>query len=161
MKNFQKLFDQRLSTKQYNFDRNWRKTSCSPDIERLQRSFVSITKLGCELIDMAQILKESPQNTRRNYDTLYLEKYSAILIKKTCLQNFVTNLAIYAVMCVFSASNLCMSSGRGGDGGDPFDYGDGDLNGAQVVMVMIPWASLLLLSFATATCQAAYFQVQH
>merc|ERR1711899_131946 len=29
---------------------------------------------------------------------------------------------------------------------------------AQVVMVMIPWASLLLLSFATATCQAAYFQ---
>ena len=131
---------------------------------------------------MAQILKESPQNTRRNYDTLYLEKYSAILIKKTCLQNFVTNLAIYAVMCVFSASNLCMSSGRGGDGGDPFDYGngdlngahcpggdgddpfdygDGDLNGAQVVMVMIPWASLLLLSFATATCQAAYFQVQH
>ena len=110
---------------------------------------------------IAQILKESPQNTRRNYDTLYLEKYSAILIKKTCLQNFVTNLAIYAVMCVFSASNLCMSSGRGGDGGDPFDYGDGDLNGAQVVMVMIPWASLLLLSFATATCQAAYFQVQH
>ena len=79
-------------------------------------------------------------------------------------------------MCVFSASNLCMSSGRGGDGGDPFDYGDGDLNGAhcqggggddpfgdgaQVVMVMIPWASLLLLSFATSTCQAAYFQVQH
>ena len=75
-----------------------------------------------------------------------------------------------------------MSSGRGGDGGDPFDYGDGDLNGAhcqggggddpfdygdgdlngaQVVMVMIPWASLLLLSFATSTCQAAYFQVQH
>ena len=44
---------------------------------------------------MAQRLKESPQNTRRNYDTLYLEKYSAILIKKTCLQNFVTNLAIY------------------------------------------------------------------
>merc|ERR1712018_946513 len=29
---------------------------------------------------------------------------------------------------------------------------------AQVVMVMIPWASLLLLSFATSTCQAAYFQ---